>query len=95
MIIAITQKQKEFLFNVLLKYNSNLFELVKQNCFPYFNKYKIIVSDEIGSDLRDLCEDALIKIGFDEAYNLNENGKILEDLSDLIYQSSMYQTTLY
>lgn len=87
MIIKITQKQKDFLFNVLLKNYPNLLNLIKQNCSPYFNKYKIIVSDEIGNDLRDLCEDALVQFGFDENYDLNEDGKILEDLSDLIYQS--------
>lgn len=36
-------------------------------------------------DLRELCSDYLLEVGFDEEYVANEEGKILEELVDKLY----------
>lgn len=36
-------------------------------------------------DLRELCSDYLLEFGFDENYNANAKGKILEELVDMLY----------
>lgn len=36
-------------------------------------------------DLRELCSDYLLEIGFDEEYVANEKGKLLEELVDKLY----------
>lgn len=36
-------------------------------------------------DLRELCSDYLLEIGFDEEYAANEKGKLLESLVDKLY----------
>ncbi|NKC13291.1 MAG: hypothetical protein GKR94_14175 [Gammaproteobacteria bacterium] len=36
-------------------------------------------------DLRELCSDYLLEVGFDEEYNANIKGKSLEELIDKLY----------
>lgn len=36
-------------------------------------------------DLRELCSDYLLEVGFSEEYVVNEEGKILEELIDKLY----------
>ena len=36
-------------------------------------------------DLRELCSDYLLEVGFDEEYVVNEKGKLLEALVDKLY----------
>jgi hypothetical protein len=36
-------------------------------------------------DLRELCSDYLVEVGFDEEYSANVKGKILEELVDKLY----------
>lgn len=43
------------------------------------------ISDETASVLRDCCEEYLLHIGFDEQYEPNDEGKILETLIDKLY----------
>ena len=39
-------------------------------------------SDDAADEIRDLCGDRLQEVGFDESYNPNEEGQILESLVD-------------
>ncbi len=43
------------------------------------------IDDKLADELRDLCTDKLDVCGYDENYNLNENGKILDALVDKLY----------
>lgn len=43
------------------------------------------VDDDIADELRDLCNDKLDVIGYDENYNLNDDGKKLETLVDKLF----------
>ncbi|MDD2739859.1 MAG: hypothetical protein PHR94_13090 [Methylomonas lenta] len=43
------------------------------------------IDDDQVDELRDLCNDKLDVCGYDENYNLNENGKKLEALVDKLY----------
>lgn len=38
------------------------------------------------AELRSACEDLLIRIGFDADYEPNEDGKLLEDLIDKLFE---------
>lgn len=44
------------------------------------------IDDADASDLRELCSDYLTEVGFDEDYEPNEEGKILETLVDKLYR---------
>ncbi|MDD5373280.1 MAG: hypothetical protein PHO62_07650 [Sulfurimonas sp.] len=43
------------------------------------------LSDEIADDIRDLCTEKLDVSGYDEDYNLTEEGEMLNDLIDKLY----------
>ncbi|MDQ1340981.1 MAG: hypothetical protein QG567_2139 [Campylobacterota bacterium] len=43
------------------------------------------LSDEIADDIRDLCTEKLDVSGYDEDYNLTEEGVILNELIDKLY----------
>jgi hypothetical protein len=43
------------------------------------------INEEQADELRDYCGEKLLEIGFDEKYNTNEKGRILEDLIDKLF----------
>ena len=47
--------------------------------------YKIKISEELSEEIRDKCGEQLQIAGFDENYQTNEEGRILESLIDKLY----------
>ncbi len=46
------------------------------------NSITLQLSDVVAEEFRDAFTDQLAKVGFDEAYAITEEGKLLEDLID-------------
>lgn len=80
MIIKLDTKQYNFLKDTLGKDRAELFLYLSNG-----NGITLDVKDEIAIQIRDWVGEKLQKEGFDENYELNENGKILEQLEDLLY----------
>jgi len=80
MIIKLDTKQYNFLKDTLGKDRAELFVYLSNG-----NGITLEVKDEIAIEIRDWIGEKLQKVGFDENYELNENGKILEQLEDLLY----------
>ena len=80
MIVKLDTNQYEFLKGTLGKERADLFKyLANGNCVT------LEIKDEIAVVIRDWVGERLQKEGFDENYELNENGKILEQLEDILY----------
>ena len=45
-------------------------------------------------ELRELCSNYLAEVGFDENYEANDKGKLLEELIDVLYEASIESTAL-
>ncbi|MEI8076014.1 MAG: hypothetical protein WCH78_14795 [Bacteroidota bacterium] len=80
MIIKLDTKQYNFLKDTLGKDRAELFVYLSNG-----NGIILEVKDEIAIEIRDWVGEKLQKEGFDENYELNENGKILEQLEDLLF----------
>ena len=80
MIIKLDTKQYNFLKDTLGKDKAELFVYLSNG-----NGITLEVKDEIAIEIRDWVGEKLQKEGFDENYELNENGKILEQLEDLLF----------
>lgn len=59
--------------------------------FTFYNKFEINLNASLAADINYLCEDILVKIGFDENYEPNEKGRILEELMDIIYKGFNFE----
>jgi hypothetical protein len=79
-----------------IKLNSKQYEFLKQNLsveradlFKYFNNSGSLIFEIDGDTaikIRDWVGERLQTDGFDSNYELNENGAILEQLEDLLYE---------
>ena len=47
--------------------------------------FSLELSDGIADEVRDICGEHLQETGFDEDYNLNDKGKVLESLVDKLF----------
>jgi len=47
--------------------------------------WSVELSDEHADAIRDLCGERLQEVGFDENYNPNEKGRLLESLMDKLF----------
>lgn len=80
MIVKLNPQQYEFLKATLGKERADLFE-----CLANGNGVSLEVNDEIIVEISDWVGEKIQKEGFDENYELNEQGKILGQLEDLLY----------
>lgn len=48
-------------------------------------KTVIEVNDDIACEIRDWADDRLLKVGFDQDYELTKEGQILQDIVDIFY----------
>lgn len=81
MIIKLNARQYEFLKNTLGQERADLFNHLSNG-----NGIALGIKDEIALEIRDWVGERLQKEGFDENYELNAEGKILEQLEDLLFQ---------
>ena len=84
MTFKLIKTEIEFLVTVVLKNNSSLISIIEQSIVDN-GIFSIDIDNVIADVIRDLCLEQLHISGFDENYNLNEEGKILEDLIDIFY----------
>ncbi len=83
MIIKITQSQKEYIVNNLLESKKLL--SIFDNSSRGNDVYYIDITEDEADKIRDLCCDKLDEVGFDEKYELTDEGRILEELIDVFY----------
>lgn len=71
-------------------YNSNVFssfevKILKSIIVKLMNDNEIYLNDDESDVLRDICLDTIDLIGYDENYNLTDNGIFLNQLIDKLY----------
>jgi hypothetical protein len=84
MTIKLAETEREYLVTVVLKNHSSLMNIIEQSTKEK-GKFLIDIDNVLADEIRDLCSEQLQKSGFDENYNLNEEGKMLEKLIDIFY----------
>lgn len=62
------------------KYRKLLFSIEQHD-----SKYSLKISEDQADEIRDLCGERLQVVGFDEKYELSQEGKILESLIDKFF----------
>ncbi|MDX3775568.1 hypothetical protein QE250_15730 [Chromatiaceae bacterium AAb-1] len=82
MNVRLTPKQKDMLIKVKKRFKwgkkLDFEEQVTSIILKGLEEYDAI-------DLRELCSDYLLEVGFDESYVVNEEGRTLEELIDILY----------
>lgn len=84
MIIILTETEREFLVTIVLKNDLSLMKIIEQSEKDN-GKYLIDIDSVLADEIRDLCSEQLQISGFDENYNLTNEGKLLENLIDIFY----------
>lgn len=87
MEVKLNKAQKEFLMEEVLESHSSLKGII-EHATPHFEKCLIEIQPDMAEQIRDLCADRLMIIGFDEEYRLTKEGKMLERLIDLFFSES-------
>jgi len=80
MIVKLNTKQFEFLETSLAKERADLFKYLSNG-----NGVALELDDQIAVLIRDWVGEKLQEVGFDENYELNDDGKILEQLEDILF----------
>lgn len=82
MIISLTEKQFNYLDNNIKNQEDLNFDWnVKKD-----DKSIIVeIDDDIVDEIRDWAMDKQVQVGFDVNYELNSEGKILEEIIDVFY----------
>jgi hypothetical protein len=84
--IIITEHQRDYIlstFNLSSRVKDQIFSASKVH--PQSSKYKLNLVTEDVDELRDTFMDRLQIHGFDEDYQLTEEGQMLEDLIDRFF----------
>jgi len=80
MVVKIKKTDLDFLILLLEENSPELAEMMKDVVKDL--KITFEIDSEHSDQIRDLVEEEIQKSGFDEKYNLNEKGKILQELSE-------------
>ncbi len=83
MIVKLNKNQKDYLDNSLSEEREHL--KIKLKTKEENHLFIIELDDEVADEIRDWANEELQKKGFDENYELNTRGKILEELVDIFY----------
>jgi hypothetical protein len=85
MQVSISKKEYDFLKNHLCKYSHELYSKLRiANIENITIKLENIDEDSI-DDIREWAIEYNLEIGFDDNYNANEEGKILNSIIDKFY----------
>ena len=84
MTFKLLQYEKEYLLNQILVEKKEIMDKIKISKLNE-SHYSICVDASLADEIRDLCSDKLQLYGFDENYELNKDGEILERLIDIFY----------
>jgi hypothetical protein len=85
LIINVPRKYLDYLVMHLKNLPEITTDKFKTTLLLKMDKLKVQLSYEEADLIRDLCGDRLQVVGFDNDYNLTEEGKFLVDLVDLLY----------
>ena len=80
MILRLNLQQYEFLKSTLSIEKADLFKWLPNN-----PELSVEISDEVAIEIRDWISEKLQKEGYDKDYELNERGKLLDQLEDILY----------
>ena len=83
MTVELSQKEHEML-TTTVQMADTLREVVR-SARHSGRKWHLELSDDDAEEIRDLCGDTLVAIGFDERYEPNKAGWILEGLVDKFF----------
>ncbi|WP_179413722.1 hypothetical protein HDF19_13290 [Mucilaginibacter sp. E4BP6] len=83
MKIIFKQDQYQYLQTVLSKDRVDYWEILQKG---YIEQLIFDLDEDFIEELREWCIEMQIKVGFDIEYELNDSGKILENLIDLLYR---------
>lgn len=83
MQVTLTKKQFDYLELHLDKDRPDLAKQLRASGTG--KKIVVELSEEAASDVRDWASEQLQKRGFNENYDVNEEGQLLEDLIDVLY----------
>ena len=81
MKVKLKENHLKFLEKHLKKEHPKLYEDLNKNILSIVFE----LNDDLSIKIRDWCGDKLQLIGFDENWELNENGEIIDDLVDVFY----------
>ena len=79
------------LYTKQFEYIVSELSIERKDLTPYFkgsrkgDKITIELDEDTADEIRDWAGEKLQKVGFDKDYNLTAEGKILEELTDLLY----------
>ena len=82
MNVRLTFQQKDVLLEVKKHFgwSKNLEFKMQPTCVVLKS-----LDEDDAINLRELCSDYLLEVGFDEQYSANEKGKLLEELIDKLF----------
>ena len=82
MIIKLKKQHVEYLKGNLKEAEQELYNrLIRSELYEYMFDF----NENLISTLRDWASDRLQRVGFDENYNVNHEGALLEELIDILY----------
>lgn len=79
-MISLSQEDVQFMLSVL-----QLTTELKESLAARGAGDVVVIQDDVADELRDLCTERLDTHGFDQNYELNDEGEILESLVDKLY----------
>lgn len=86
MILTLNKPEYEYLINAKY-FDRKIIDQLSKSLFIEKFRYMLDLPKEIMEELRIKLEDRLQSVGFDENYNLTEEGKMVEDLIDRFFVS--------
>ena len=82
-VVKINKSNLDFLIQALAEKKPELANTLKIAIKDY--KVTFEIDPEQADEIRDWVEEEIQKVGYDENYELNQEGKILQELSDKFY----------
>ena len=84
MIVKVNKSSLDFLMKQLSEKKPSLGSALNNLVKDY--KVAFEIDDIQAYEIRDWIEEEIQKIGYDENYELNQEGKVLQELSDKFYE---------
>lgn len=84
MDIKIKKTDFDFLIKNLKKLKPHLIPILNNNNINN-NNVTLILDDEISNEINDWAQEEIQKSGYDENYDLNNHGKVLQNISDCFF----------
>lgn len=84
MIVKVNKSSLDFLIKQLSEKKPSLSSALNNLVKDY--KVTFEIDDTQADEIRDWIEEEIQKTGYDEKYELNQEGKVLQELSDKFYE---------